>query len=154
MAGQQATPPEAAGLLFFRKLLRAGEPAAPICTALNFQLSAATYGSTEFTAWPQLQFTNPAGVVHGGYLAVILSSAMSCAVHTTLDEDERYTTTHFTVHLTHALKPGVEPVVATGTVVYRGRRGATAEGRIVDHAGRLIAHGTTTCVVMPAGRQE
>jgi len=151
MAGQHATPPEAAGLLFFRELLRAGEPAAPICTALNFQLSAAEHGSTEFTAWPQQQFTNPSGVVHGGYLAVILSSAMSCAVHTTLDEGERYTTTNISLHLTHALKPGVGPVVATGAVVYRGRRGATAEGRIIDHQRRLIAHGTTTCVVVPAG---
>jgi uncharacterized protein (TIGR00369 family) len=154
MVEQHATPPEAAGLSFFRELLRTGEPAAPICPALNFRLSAAEHGSTEFTGWPELQFTNPSGVVHGGYLAVILSSAMSCAVHTTLGEGEHYTTTNMSVNLTRALKPEGGPVVASGAVVHRGRGGATAEGRIIDREGRLIAHGTTTCIVFPARRED
>jgi uncharacterized protein (TIGR00369 family) len=146
------TPPDTAGLSFFRELLRTGEPAAPICPVLSFELTGAERGSTEFRGWPDVKFTNPGGVVHGGYLTVILSSAMSCAVHTTLVEGERYTTTNINVHLTRALMPDQRPLVATGVVVHRSKRGATAEGRIVDRKGRLIAHGTTTCVVMPAGQ--
>ena len=148
---EQATAmPDTPGLSFFRELLSAAKPAAPICTALNFQLSAADPGQIEFTGWPLLEFANPSGVVHGGYLAVVLSSAMSCAVHTTLNEGETYTTTFIGIHLTRPLKPGQGSITATGAVVHRSRRGATAEGRILDHSGRLIAHGTTTCVVVPA----
>jgi uncharacterized protein (TIGR00369 family) len=36
---------------------------------------------------------------------------------------------------------------AIGTVLHSGRQLATAEGRIVDAAGRLYAHATTTCLV-------
>jgi uncharacterized protein (TIGR00369 family) len=150
MADQPATRPEAAGLSFFRELLRTGDPAAPICSTIDFQLSAAEHGRTEFTGWPGRQHTNPSGVVHGGYLGVILSSAMSCAVHTTLDEGEHFTTTNINLHLTCALRPDDGSVVATGVVVHRSRRGATAEGRIVDRDGKLLAHGTTTCVILPA----
>ncbi|WP_304176941.1 PaaI family thioesterase [Phenylobacterium aquaticum] len=150
-ADEAETQPDGAGLSFFRELLRTGEPAAPICPVLSFELTGAEHGSTEFTGSPDARFTNPGGVVHGGYLSVILSSAMSCAVHTTLDEGERYTTTNINLHLTRALMPDQGPIVATGVVVHRSKRGATAEGRIVDHEGRLIAHGTTTCIVIPAG---
>jgi uncharacterized protein (TIGR00369 family) len=146
---QAETMPDTSGLSFFRELLNTAKPAGPICTALNFQLSAAGHGKIEYTGWPAIEFANPSGVVHGGYLAVILSSAMSCAVHTTLNDGENYTTTYIGIHLTRALKPGQGSITATGTVVHRGRRGATAEGRIFDHGGKLIAHGTTTCVVAP-----
>jgi acyl-coenzyme A thioesterase PaaI-like protein len=29
----------------------------------------------------------------------------------------------------------------------RGRRVGTAEGRVTDGTGRLLAHGTTTCLI-------
>ncbi|WP_456619017.1 PaaI family thioesterase [Bradyrhizobium sp. P5_C12] len=154
MGDECPASPENEGLKFFRELLRTGAPAAPICKPLEFQLSAARHGSTEFTAWPGPQFANPGGVVHGGYLAVILSSAMSCAVHTTLDEGESFTTTNFNVNLARPLKPGPGPVIASGLVVHRGRQGATAEGRIVDNVGKLLAHGTTTCMIFAARRQD
>ncbi|CPZ52133.1 uncharacterized domain 1 [Mycobacteroides abscessus] len=37
--------------------------------------------------------------------------------------------------------------MATGTVLHPGRRVATAEGKVVDSQGRLVAHGTTTVMV-------
>ena len=38
-------------------------------------------------------------------------------------------------------------VRAEGKIVSSGRRIATAEGRIVDAARKLYAHGTTTCLI-------
>lgn len=40
-------------------------------------------------------------------------------------------------------------VRAEGKVINVGSRIATAEGRLVDSAGKLLAHGTTTCLVFP-----
>ena len=34
-----------------------------------------------------------------------------------------------------------------GTTIHVGGRVATAEGRVTDDQGRLVAHGTTTCMV-------
>lgn len=146
-ANDPATDP--AGLAHFRELLRTGESAAPICHALDFHLSSADYGTTEFTARLEPWFTNPGGVIHGGFLTVVLSSAMSCAVHTTLKDGERYTTTDIVTHLVRPLLPGEGPIVVSGRLIRRSRSGATAEGRVVDSTGRLVAHGTTTCVIFP-----
>jgi hypothetical protein len=38
-------------------------------------------------------------------------------------------------------------IKAEGVVLSCGRRIGTAEGRITDQRGRLIAHGTTTCLI-------
>jgi len=141
---------EPAGLAQFRQWMRAGAPAAPICETLDFDLSAVGYGMTAFTARLDRRFNNPAGVIHGGFVTVVMSSSMSCAVHTTLRDGERYTTTDIVTHLVRPLMSSDGPVVATGRLIQRSRRGATAEGRVVDAAGRLVAHGTTTCVIFPA----
>jgi len=37
--------------------------------------------------------------------------------------------------------------MAEGIMLSRGRRVGTAEGRITDSQGRLLAHGTTTCLI-------
>ena len=42
------------------------------------------------------------------------------------------------------------PVLASGMVVHRGSRVATAEGRIVAEAtDKLLAHATTTILLLP-----
>ena len=40
------------------------------------------------------------------------------------------------------------PIAAEGRVVNRGRQGATAEGYLRDSAGKLLAHGTSTCLII------
>ncbi len=96
------------------------------------------------------EMENPAGTVHGGIAATLLDSAMSCAVHSTLKAGERYTTVDLHLHFTRPILPDHGHIVALGDVVHRGSRVATAEGRLVDADGKLLAHGTTTCLVMPA----
>jgi len=36
---------------------------------------------------------------------------------------------------------------AIGSVISCGRRVGTAEGKLTDKAGRVLAHGTTTCLI-------
>jgi acyl-coenzyme A thioesterase PaaI-like protein len=40
---------------------------------------------------------------------------------------------------------------AIGTAVHTGKKTGTAEGRLIDAAGTLYAHGTTTIFLFPAG---
>ena len=74
---------------------------------------------------------------------------MSCAVQTLLEPGNGYTTLEYRVHLVRGLTDKTGLVRAEGKVVHSGRRAATAEGRIVDAAGNLYAHGTTTCMIFP-----
>ena len=86
--------------------------------------------------------------VHGGVACTLLDSAMGSAVMTTLDEKTGYVTADVVVHLTRAITARTGPIVAEGRVVHRGSRVATAEGRLTDREGRLLAHATTTCVLL------
>ena len=45
------------------------------------------------------------------------------------------------------ITPATDAIRAEGLVLNRGRRIGTAEGRITDPNGRLLAHGTTTCLI-------
>ena len=96
------------------------------------------------------EFTNPLGVVHGGICATLLDTVMGCAVHTTLPAGVAYTTLELKVNYVRAARPGGQTLIGTGTVIHGGRRVATAEGRVVDEQGKLIAHGTTTCMILEA----
>lgn len=111
-------------------------------------------GTVVFAAVTRAEMTNPMGTVHGGIPAILLDSAMGCAVHTTLAAGEGYTTLDLHVHYTRPIPADGRTIVATGTVVHRGSRMATAEGRLVDDRGKLLAHGTTTCMVFAAPGAE
>lgn len=97
-------------------------------------------------ALPRAEHGNPIGIVHGGFAATLLDSAMSCAVHTILSEDHNHVTTDMHVSFVRAITPATGRVTARGDVASRGRRLATARGTLVDASGKLLA----TCMIMSA----
>ena len=123
----------------------------PICATLDFRLAAVDEGAARFEGTPRAAFDNPHGTTHGGWAATLLDSAMGCAVMTVLDADHTYTTAHLSIHLVRAITATTGAVVCEGRVVHRGRRVATAEATLRDRAGALLAHATTTCVILPRG---
>ncbi|MER6011941.1 PaaI family thioesterase [Streptomyces bluensis] len=94
-------------------------------------------------------FANPLGTVHGGIAATLLDSVMACAVHTTLPAGVSYTTLELKVNYIRAARTDGQTLTAEGTVIHVGRRAATAEGKVLDDQGKLIAHATTTCIILP-----
>jgi uncharacterized protein (TIGR00369 family) len=96
-------------------------------------------------------FANPLGAVHGGIAATLLDSVMGCAVHTTLPAGVAYTTLELKVNYIRAAHTGGQTLTAEGNVIHVGRRTATAEGKVVDEQGKLIAHATTTCLIIGGG---
>lgn len=137
------------GLGFLRAIIDGTIPPPPIGAALGFELIAAEDNVARFRGLPAEYQYNPMGAVHGGYACTLLDSAMGCAVMTTLDEHTAYTTTDLSIHLTRAITARTGPIIAEGRVIHRGRRVVTAEGRLCDEEGRLLAHGTTSCLLMP-----
>jgi uncharacterized protein (TIGR00369 family) len=92
---------------------------------------------------------NPLGSVHGGIAATILDSCMGCAVHSTLEPGVGFTTSDLQVRYVRAMSDTTGRVLAEGRVVHRGRRTATAEGRLFTQDDEaLIAHATTGCVIL------
>ena len=137
------------GLELMQGILAGRLPFAPISEAMNFWLDTVEPGRIVFVGEPNHSHYNPIGSVHGGYAGTLLDSCMSCAVQTTLEQGYGYTTLEYKVHLVRAIQADTGPVRAEGRVIHPGRRAATAEGRILDSKGRVLAHGTTTCLVFP-----
>ena len=123
-------------------------PRAPVAELVGFELIELGEGRASFRMDPAERHYNPLGTVHGGIAAMLLDSAMGVAVHTTLDEGQTYTTLELKVNYVRAMTQDTGPVVATGSVIHRGGRVATAEARLTDAGGRLLAHGTSTCLIM------
>ena len=99
---------------------------------------------------PTADHLNPAGTVHGGLTATLLDSCMGLAVQSTLEKDMSQTTLEFKISLLRPITPETGQIRAEGLVLSRGRRIGTAEGRLTDSEGRLLAHGTTTCLIFPS----
>ena len=119
----------------------------PIGKALNFWFVEAEHGRAVFEGLPLRDFYNPIGSIHGSYAAALLDSCMGCAVHTAMSAGQAYTTLEYKISLVRGMSDKTGTVRAEGKVLQVGRRVATAEGRLTDSAGKLLAHGTTTCLV-------
>jgi uncharacterized protein (TIGR00369 family) len=123
-------------------------PAPTIAERLAFEPRKMERGRAVFVGWPSELHMNPLGTVHGGYAATLLDSCMGCAVQTLLEAGEGFTTLELKVNFIRPLLPGMGEVLAVGTAIHRGSRTAVAEGRLEDRDGRLLAHGTSTCLLL------
>jgi len=103
-----------------------------------------------FLATPGPQHLNPIGTVHGGFAATLLDSCMACAVHSALPAGVGYSTIDLNISYIKAITPTSGRVTARGEIISRGKRVATARGTLTDSEGRLLATGTTTCLIMGA----
>ena len=137
------------GLEFLRRVVDGRLPRPPITETLGFDLAEVSPGFALFTMTPQFRHYNPIGTVHGGVAATLLDSCMSCAVQTTIEAGLGYTTLEIKVNMVRPITEKTGPIRAEGRSLHTGRRSATAEGKILDAAGTLLAHGTTTCIVFP-----
>ena len=138
-----------AGIDYMRAIASGELPPPPIAVVMRMQPVEVDPGIVVFEGEPGEEHYNPIGSVHGGYAATLLDSVLGCAVHTTLDAGVGYTTAGLEVKFMRPITREVERVRATGEVTYRGRRQATAQGRLTDVSGeRLFASATTTCMIL------
>lgn len=140
------------GLEFFQRMLAGEMPPPPMIDLLGIRLAEVEAGRVVFTATCEERFYNGTGVAHGGFAATLLDTALGCAINSAMPAGRRFTTLELKVNLTRPLTKEVGLLRCEAKVVHVGGRTATSEGRIVDAAGKLYAHGTTTCIVVDAPR--
>jgi uncharacterized protein (TIGR00369 family) len=136
-----------AGIDFVRAIFDGRLPAPPIMQNIEPFDSVAEPGFVVFHSTPGFRHYNPIGSVHGGYAATLLDSAMGLAVHSMLPAGVGYTTLEFKISFIRGMTKDTGVVRSEGCTFNVGRRAATAEARITDSKGRLLAHATTTCLV-------
>jgi uncharacterized protein (TIGR00369 family) len=145
------TPPDImasmAGIDFVRAIFDGKLPAPPIMQTVEPFDSAAEPGMVVMHSIPGFRHYNPIGSVHGGYAATLLDSAMGLAVQSMLPAGTGYTTLEFKISFIRGMTKDTGAIRSEGRTLNVARRTATAEARITDAKGRLLAHATTTCLV-------
>jgi uncharacterized protein (TIGR00369 family) len=135
------------GLEFVQGLASGALPLNTIAQTLDYDIVEAETGRVVITLVPNGSHLNPWGTVHGGLTATLLDSCMGLAVQSTLEKGFSSTTLEFKISLVRAITPETGEIRAEGKILNAGRRIGTAEGRVIDKMGRLLAHGTTTCFI-------
>ena len=138
------------GLEFVQGLATRALPLNTIAQTLGYDVVEAESGRVVITLVPTGAHLNPAGTLHGGLTATLLDSCMGLAIQSTLDKGVSQTTLEFKISLVRPITPETGPIKAEGKVLNCGRRIGTADGRVTDGNGRLLAHGTTTCLIFPS----
>ncbi|WP_412049452.1 PaaI family thioesterase [Hoeflea sp. Naph1] len=140
------------GLSVTQGILEGRLPGAAMAKTLNFWLTKVEEGLIVFTGSPTEEHLNPLGTIHGGWAATVLDSSLACAVMTTLEPGEGYTTVEFKLNLTRPILPGMGELACEGRLVHRGKTIATSEAYLRDSSGKLLAHGTETCAIFPIAK--
>jgi uncharacterized protein (TIGR00369 family) len=135
------------GLEFVQGLASGALPLNTMARTLGYDVVEASPGKVAITALPTAEHLNPEGTVHGGLAATMLDSCMGLAVRTAIDKGLGSTTLEFKISFTRPITPDTGPIRAEGTLLTLGRRIGTAEGRLTDASGRVLAHATTTCLI-------
>ena len=135
------------GLQFVQGLADGSLPLNTLARTMGYEVAEASHGRVIVTADPGEDHLNPSGTVHGGLAATLLDSCMGLAIWSTLEKGLGQTTLEFKISLVRPITRATGTIKAEGLVLNRGRRVGTAEGRITDGQGRLLAHGTTTCLI-------
>ena len=138
------------GLEFAKGLASGVLPLNTFAQTLGYDVVEAESGRVVITLHPTDAHLNPWGTVHGGLTATLLDNCMGLAIHSTLEKGTGSTTLEFKISLVRPITPETGQIRAEGKVINCGRRVGTAEGRLTDAKGRLLAHGTTTCLIIPS----
>ena len=151
---QDPVPTAAAGLTmtgleYIGAVVDGTVPPPPIAVLMRFRPVEIEEGRAVFEGEPGEEHYNPIGVVHGGYAATLLDSALGCAVHTTLPAGVGYTSLGLEAKYVRPITRDTGRVLCEANVLYRGRRQATAEATMTAvETGKLLAHGSTTCMIL------
>lgn len=89
----------------------------------------------------------PFGIVHGGVLATLVDTATFWSVFLKLPEDAGLVNIDLKLNYLKSVSSGV--MTAEGRCIRAGRSINYAEASIKDKEGNLIAHGTSTLMVLP-----
>ncbi len=137
------------GMEYMSAVVRGEVPPPPIAVTMRLRPVELEQGRVVFEGEPGEEHYNPIGVVHGGYAATLLDSALGCAVHTTLPAGVGYTSLGLEAKYVRPITRDTGRVLCEASVLYRGRKQATSEATLTAaDSGKLLASGTATSMIL------
>jgi uncharacterized protein (TIGR00369 family) len=136
------------GLEVLERTLAGQLPYPPIAGTIGMRLVEVEAGHVVWEAEPGEYLYNPIGTVHAGFAVTLLDSAMGTAFVSVAKAGTKWTTLELKTSFTRAITAETGVVRSTGTILNRGRRVVTTEARLEDTEARLLAHATSTILVL------
>ena len=149
MSAEAPVQRDGPGLPYLQRIISGEIPGVPMGRTLGFRLAQATAGEVVVTGTPSASGYNILGSMHGGWAAALLDTAMALACLSTLDEKQAYTTLDIRINYLRPITLDTGEVRAIGKVLQSGRRLAYCEARLENAAGKLLVHGTGSCLIFP-----
>ncbi len=132
--------------IYIRKLLDGSTPTPPVAELIGFRIASVERGRAVVELDADKRHANPMGTLHGGVLCDIADAAMGLAFSSTLKDGDTSTTLELKINF---LKPvWNSKLFAEARVIGGGRTVGLVECDVRDEAGKLIAHATSTCMVL------
>jgi uncharacterized protein (TIGR00369 family) len=123
-------------------------PQPPIARTLSFWITEVGDGFAVFEGEPGEHLLNPMGGVHGGWALTLIDSVCGCAGWSLLPAGAGFATIETKANFSRPIGKDTGRVRAEGRVVARGRQIVSAEGRVLGKDGKVLAHGTSTLMVL------
>ena len=140
------------GVEQLRALIASGT-APPIGRLVGMALTDVGLGDASFSMPATRWLLSPHGVISCGTLAILADGPLGCAVHSALPPATTYSTSELSLRLLRPARAGGTLIGRAG-VVHAGRTLALSAVQITDDRGRLLADGSSLCIVraIPADR--
>jgi uncharacterized protein (TIGR00369 family) len=120
----------------------------PYFDLLAMKISKVGAGFSEVEIDLAQKHLQPFGFVHGGVYASIIDAAAFWAVFYDIDDpDTGVTTVDLTVNYLAPTASG--KLIAKGRQIKMGKTLGYADAEVTDASGRLLAHGTSTVILLP-----
>ncbi len=136
------------GYDYLQAMLNGNLPVPPVLMTLDLQAVSFEKGAAVFSFIPQEFHYNPIGSVHGGVITAILDSAMGCSLQSLLPAGTGYTTLDLKINFLKAITLKSGRLTASGKIIHAGSRTALVEAQLTDEAGKVYAHGLSTCMIL------
>jgi uncharacterized protein (TIGR00369 family) len=135
------------GLEYLARVVDGRIPHPSMAHTLGFRLTAVEKGSAVISGATSADYCNPNGTIHGSWAAALLDSCMGSAVHSMLPAGVAFTVVEFKIDFVRPITVGTGAVTAIGAVINVGKRLGIADGILRDSSDRILARGTTTCMI-------
>ena len=137
------------GLEYLQRIVSGEYAQVPIGVTLGFRIAAAEPGKVTIRGTPSRSAYNLIETMHGGWAAAMLDTAIALSSLSLLDANQTFTTLDIRINFIRPITVETGDVLAVGNVLNQGRRVAYCEAKLTDAGGKLLAHGTGSCLILP-----
>ena len=124
----------------------------PYFKLLSMTIEEAGIGHSRLEIALAEKHLQPFGFVHGGVFASIIDAAAFWALFYEI-EDEKAGATSVDLKLNYLAPAASGKLIADGRRIRLGKTLGLADVTVTDDRGRLLAHGTSTLMILPGSNQ-